>query len=63
MNFKYEILAAKDGFLVDTVNINIQDMSSRLVYNGSHLLHISDSLLLVYKFKINMQSKPQRIEM
>ena len=62
LNFKFEILAAKDGFLIDTVNINIQDNSSFLLYTGAHMLHISEELMLIYDFKVNTQSKPHRIE-
>lgn len=63
MNFKYEILAAKDGYIVDSVNINIQEDGSCLVYHGDHLLHVSKSKLFIYSFLITENGRSNKIDM
>lgn len=45
MNFKFEILAAKDGYIIDSANTNIQEDGSCIVYSGEHLLHVTDTKL------------------
>ena len=61
LNFKFEILAAKDGFIIDTANTDIHEDGSCLVYKDDHLLHISDEKLLIYGFRILTAVKPNRI--
>lgn len=63
LNFKFEILAAKDGFIIDAANTNIQEDGSCLVYHGEHLLHISENKLFIYGFKITTAVKPNKIEL
>lgn len=63
LNFKFEILAAKDGFIIDAANTNIQEDGSCLVYQGDHLLHVSESKLFIYGFKILTNVKPNKIEL
>ena len=63
LNFKFEILAAKDGFIIDAANTNIQEDGSCLVYQGDHLLHISEDKLLIYGFRIMTAVKPNKIEL
>lgn len=62
LNFQFEILAAKDGFIIDTANINIQESGSSLIYHGDYLLHISETKLLLYSFKIQQNTKPKKID-
>jgi hypothetical protein len=61
MNFQYEIYAAKEGYIVDNVNINIQEENSCLMYHGENLLLVSDSKLDIYNFKIVTNVKPNKI--
>jgi len=61
MNFLHEIYAAKDGYIVDNVNVNIQEEDSRLIYHGDHLLSISERKLDLYGFKIITNVKPNKI--
>ena len=61
MNFQHEIYAAKEGYIVDNVNVNIQDEESCLIYRGDHLLSISDTKLDLYGFKIITNVKPRKI--
>lgn len=63
LNFKFEILAAKDGFIIDAANTNIQEDGSCLVYQGDHLLHISEDKLFIYGFRIMTAVKPNKIEL
>lgn len=61
LNFKFEILAARDGFIIDAANTNIQEDGSCLVYQGDHLLHVSENQLFIYGFKILTNVKPNKI--
>jgi len=63
LNFKFEILAAKDGFIIDAANTNIQEDGSCLVYQGDHLLHISEDKFFIYGFRIMTAVKPNKIEL
>lgn len=60
MNFKHEILAAKDGYIVDSANINFEEESC-LIHTGEHLLLVSNIKLELYKFKIDTHHKPNKI--
>jgi len=55
-------LAAKDGYIIDSANTNIQEDGTCLVYHGDHLLHVSENKLYIYSFKIITNSKPNKID-
>lgn len=46
INFQYEIMAVKDGYLMDSVTISIREGKSILVYlpdrNYENLLHVQE---------------------
>jgi hypothetical protein len=54
-------LAAKDGYIMDSANINIEEDESCLIHHGDHLLLISDIKLELYKFRIATNMKPNKI--
>ena len=65
MNLGQEILVASKGYIVDSVNINIQqnDTYLKLIPNRQILLHIQENFMEVYQFKINTSVLPNRIEL
>ena len=65
MNLGQEILVASKGYIVDSVNINIQqnDAYLKLIPNRQILLHIQENFMEVYQFKINTSVLPNRIEL
>ena len=43
MNIGAEILAAKNGYILDSANVNIQSENAKLKYiSNQRLIHISD---------------------
>ena len=65
MNLGQEILVASKGYIVDSVNINIQfnDAYLKLLPHRQILLHIQENYMEVYNFKINTTVLPNRIEL
>ena len=45
MNFKFEILAAKDGYIMDSANINFKEEGSHLIHHGDYMLLVTESKL------------------
>jgi hypothetical protein len=60
-----EILVARKGYIVDSVNIDLQVESSYLKYlpRRQILVHIEKNSVDLYSFKINLNSVPQRIQL
>ena len=65
LNLGQEILVAKKGYIVDSVNINLQIESSYLRYlpRKQILVHIEKNSMDLYSFKINVNSIPHRIQL
>jgi hypothetical protein len=64
LNMGCEIIAAKKGFIIDSINVNIQGKESRLIYlSNEKLLHIDDTRVEVYELKIDTTVKPNRIKL
>lgn len=65
LNLGQEILVARKGYIVDSVNINLQIESSYLKYlpRKQILVHIEKNSVDLYSFKINLNSVPQRIQL
>jgi hypothetical protein len=62
INLGSEVIAAKKGFIIDSVNVNIKSENSRLLYvGGQKMLHITNKQVEVYSFKVNTVSVPNRI--
>lgn len=62
LNMGCEIIAAKKGFIIDSISINIQGEDSRLVYlNNNKLVHINDNRAELYEIRIDLAVKPNRI--
>ncbi len=61
MNFKYEVYAAKDGYIMDSANINREEQESRLIYQGENMLLITDKKLQIYRFKVITNVIPNKI--
>jgi hypothetical protein len=63
MNLGQEILVASKGYIVDSVNINLQANNTylKLIPQRHILLHIQANFMEVYKFKINTAQHPLRI--
>ena len=61
MNFKFELLAAKDGYIMDSANINYEKEESFLVHNGESIILITDIKMEIYSFKIATNVKPNKI--
>ena len=65
MNLGQEILVASKGYIVDSVNISIQQEETylRLIPQRQILLHIQTNFMEIYSFKINTDVFPNRIEL
>lgn len=65
LNLGQEILVAKKGYIVDSVNINLQVESSYLKYlpRRKILVHIEKDSMDLYSFKINLITVPHRIQL
>lgn len=62
LNMGCEIIAAKKGFIIDSISINIQGEESRLIYlNNNKLVHINDDKVELYEIRIDLTVKPNRI--
>ena len=63
MNLGFEILAVKKGYIIDSAYLNIQEESTFLHYIGNNrLLHLSPMKAEIYRFKINFNTNPPRID-
>ena len=60
-----EILAARKGYILDSVSINFQVDQSYLKYMPERqvLAHVEKNMMELYSFKINLTVKPHRIEL
>ena len=65
MNLGQEILIASKGYIVDSVNINLQlgDTYLKLIPHRHTLLHIQANYMEIYQFNINTTVFPHRIEL
>jgi hypothetical protein len=61
MNFKFYVLAAKDGYIIDSVNINDERSESFLINIKDYMLLVTDLKMEIYKFKIAANVKPNKI--
>jgi len=53
MNIGAEILAAKNGYIFDSANANIQSGNAMLkFFSNQRLIHISDKKVEIYKMNI-----------
>jgi hypothetical protein len=55
------MFAIKDGYIIDHADTNIQADDSVLVYRGDQLLHVCETKLYIYDFKIITNTQPNRI--
>lgn len=63
MNIGAEILAAKNGYILDSANVNIQSGNAKLKYvSNQRLIHISDKKLEIYKMRILTNVVPNKIQ-
>jgi hypothetical protein len=62
MNIGTEILAAKNGYILDSVKLNFQIGHAKLRYiSNQRLIHISDTKLEIYKMTILTTVVPNKI--
>jgi len=62
MNLDHQIMAIKNGYLIDTVNVNVKGEGEFLKYiHPETILHINKKHVEVYNFSINMAVKPEKI--
>jgi hypothetical protein len=63
MNIDTEILAAKNGYILDSANVSIQSGNARLRYiSNQRLIHISDKKVEIYKMSILTNVVPNKIQ-
>lgn len=63
MNIGWEILAFKQGYILDSVSISSTVDNPNLRYLGDEkLVHVSDKKLELYQFKIATDTKPYSIK-
>ena len=63
MNIGAEILAAKNGYILDSANMNIHSGNAKLRYiSNQRLIHISDTKLEIYKMSILTTVVPNKIQ-
>ncbi len=63
MNIGTEILAAKNGYILDSANVNIQSGNAKLKYiSNQRLIHISDRKVEIYKMNILTNVVPNKIQ-
>ena len=63
MNIGAEILAAKNGYILDSASVNIQAGNAKLKYiSNQRLIHITDSKLEIYKLSILTNVVPNKIQ-
>lgn len=57
-----EIIAAKKGFIIDSISMNFQGSDSKLIYlSNNKLVHVNDEKAELYDIKIDLTIKPNRI--
>ena len=62
MNLKNQIMAIKNGYLIDTVNVSVNEEGEILKYiHPQTILHVTKRNVEVYNFSINMAVKPEKI--
>lgn len=62
MNLKNQLMAIKNGYLIDTVNVSVNDEGEILKYlHPNTILHVTKKNVEVYNFSINMAVKPEKI--
>lgn len=62
MNLNHQIMAIKNGYLIDTVNVSVNEEGEILKYiHPQTILHITKKNVEVYNFSINMAVKPEKI--
>ena len=58
----HQIMAIKNGYLIDTVNLKVSNESEILKYlHPNTILHINKKSVEVYNFSIDMNAKPEKI--
>ena len=63
MNLGFEILAFKQGYIIDSVGISSAIDNPNLKYLGEErLVHVSDKRIEIYKFRILTNVRPHKIE-
>jgi hypothetical protein len=63
MNIDAEILAAKNGYILDSANVNIQSGNTKLRFiSNQRLIHLSDKKLEIYKMSILTTVIPNKIQ-
>lgn len=63
MNIDTEILAAKNGYILDSANVSIQSGNAKLRYiSNQRLIHISDTKVEIYKMSILTNVVPNKIQ-
>ncbi len=56
------MIAAKKGFIIDSVNVNNKSENSILMYMGQQrLLHVTAKRVEVYSLKVNIANVPNRM--
>lgn len=64
MNLNHQIMAIKNGYLIDTVNLTVKEDGEVLKYlHPNTLLHITRKNVEVYNFSIDMSVKPEKISL
>lgn len=59
MNLKNQVMAIKNGYLIDTVNVSVNDETEVLKYiHPQTILHVSKKNVGVYHFSIDQSFKP-----
>ena len=62
INLGSEVIAAKKGFIIDSVNVNNKSENSILRYMvQQRLLHVTSKRVEVYSLKVNIANVPNRI--
>lgn len=63
MNLGWEILAFKQGYIIDSVSMSSAIDNPNLIYLGEEkLVHVSDRRIEIYEFRILTKVKPYKIE-
>ena len=59
-NLGFEILAIKNGYVIDSANVNIQSQETQLVYIGEKkLVHLCNKRVDLYGFSVNENNPPK----
>ncbi len=64
LNLNHQIMAIKNGYLIDTLNLNVTEGKEILKYiHPQTILHITKKYMEVYHFSIDLTVKPEKIKL